>query len=304
MGDASRWLVTMAALLLGVGLALLTGRVHKQGAVSSETTRESPRRIVCMSPAATEIIFAIGAGGRVVGVSQHTVYPKEALELPRCGGFFNPNIERILSLRPDLIVSQGAAAELSDFSDRNGIALVALSLSDLDSILREAMRLGELLGLQEKASAFCRDMRERLNRISERVAGAEPVRVLLVTGRRPESLAGIYTVGPNTFLHDVVRAAGGRNVFYDLPVDYGVVNKESLLHRAPEVIVELHGEGGDPEALQRKVRALWAAYDTIPAVRKGRIYAIEETYALIPGPRIVALTERLAQIFHPEATDD
>ncbi|GAH56365.1 unnamed protein product, partial [marine sediment metagenome] len=103
-----------------------------------------------------------------------------------------------------------------------------------------------------------------------------------------------------TFLHDLLGVAGGRNVFVDLPRDYAPINKETLLQRAPDVIVELHGEGGDLARLQREVRRLWQGLPTIPAVRQGRVHVVEATYALIPGPRVVELAERLADLFHGE----
>ncbi|KPK62212.1 MAG: hypothetical protein AMK73_06550, partial [Planctomycetes bacterium SM23_32] len=212
----------------------------------------------------------------------------------------NPSHEAILSLEPDLLVAQGEAGDLTRFARDNGIELLSLDLTDLESIFRETARVGRVLGLTAEAERVCGELRARLDAVRQRAATRPPVRVLLVTGREPNALRSIATAGAGTFLHDAIEVAGGRNVFADLPSAYGVVNMETLIERAPEVVVELHGEGGDAEALQREVRELWDGLRTLPAVRQGRVYAVAATYALIPGPRVVLLAERLADLLHGE----
>jgi len=290
------------ALLVGLVLAYALSRPSRPAPERAGRSGSQYRysRIICMSPAVSEITFAIGAGPRVVGVSQHTQYPPEAMGLPRCGGFFNPNFEVILSLKPDLIIAQGEAADMRQFAEANGIELVLLSLTDLDSIWTEAERLGRILQVEDEAARMVAEKRARLDALRARAAGKPPVRALLVTGREPDSLSNISTVGPNTFLNDIIEIAGGRNIFDDLPVDYGVVNKEALLARGPEVIVELQGMDSAEQLDHGAVLALWQELPTLPAVRNGRVYAIDASYALIPGPRVVDLAEDLADLFHGE----
>jgi iron complex transport system substrate-binding protein len=258
------------------------------------------RRVITMSPAVSEIAFALGAADRIVGVSQHTRWPPEAAAKPPCGGFFDPNEERILELEPDLIVAQGEAAGLARFARANGVALLTLELTDLESIFREMLRLGTELGRRAEAERRCADLRGRLEEVRRRVAGRPVVPVLLVTGREPGALANIGTAGPGTFLHDLIEVAGGRNVFVDVPFAYGMINKETLIERAPEVVIELHGEGRDARGAEREARRLWQGMPTLPAVGQGRVHVIESTYALIPGPRVVQLAERLADLLHGE----
>jgi iron complex transport system substrate-binding protein len=258
---------------------------------------------VCTSPAATELVYALSpseADRRVVGRSDFTTYPPEALAKPSCGGVINPNYELVLALRPDLIVTQGAAEDLQAFADRNGIALVSLTLTDLQSVLEALSRLGEVLGLEAEAEAARASLQSRLDKVAARCRGKSPVPLLLVVGREMESLTGIFAAGPGGFLDDVIRVAGGRNVCADLPSSYASVNREAIVAKAPEVIVELHGEGGDPDEEEQRVREAWEAMAMLPAVRNGRVYVVTSTYALIPGPRVVDLAERLADILHPE----
>jgi iron complex transport system substrate-binding protein len=141
-------------------------------------------------------------------------------------------------------------------------------------------------------------MRCRLAQVQVAVDRKPGVPVVLVTSRDAGALSRISAVGPGGFLHDLIEVAGGRNVFADLPRTYAVVSKEAILERAPEVVIELHGESADLAAKGREARELWSGLWTLPAVRQGRVHVIEATYALIPGPRVVRLAERLAEILH------
>lgn len=300
-------LLVGAAFLVGLGLSFWLERLTAPRAEGSAPSQAPGpgfdfrhRRVICMSPAVVEIAFALGAGPRVVGVSQHSTYPPQALEKPLCGGYFNPNYEIILSLEPDLIVTQGKAEELTDFAQANGIEIVSLDLRDLDSIFAETKRLGRVLEVEAEAELLCAELRHRLAQVRVKVSRKPRVGVVLVAGREPGALNDIFAVGPGEFLHDLIEIAGGRNVFDDLHAGYAVVSKEALLQRAPEVVVELHGEGADAAATEREARRLWQAFPTLPAVRQGRVHVIESTYAMIPGPRVVRLAERLAEILHGE----
>jgi iron complex transport system substrate-binding protein len=299
--------VAAGALALGVVLSLLLETVEPPAADQSASTQAPEaaraytfRRVVCMSPAVTEIVFAVGAGDRVVGVSDHTMYPAEALNRPVCGGAYTPSSERILSVDPDLIITQGEAEKLRRFAADNGIGFVSLALTDLHSICSEAERLGGVLEVPERAALVVAEMRYRLALTRARTSAAGAVPVFLVTFREPGALNDLNTVGAGTFLDDVLAAAGGRNVFHDLPQAYGPVSKEAVLARRPEVIIELHGEGGDPAGAQAETERLWAGMAGLPAVQSGRVHVVESTYAMIPGPRVADLAERFAALLHGE----
>jgi iron complex transport system substrate-binding protein len=304
--NGKRIALLMVALGAGVAVSVMLPRDRTGPAANGASRRTRAERIICTSPAITELVYAISASEadrRVVGISDFTTYPPEALRKPSCGGFINPNRELVLALRPDLIITQGAAEDLQAFASANGIDVLSLELTDLDSILRAIDRLGGALGLEDEAAAARDSLQRRLDAVRARWAGSSPVPLLLVAGREMESLTKIFAAGPGGFLDDVIRVAGGRNVCDDLPSPYAIVNREALVEKAPEVIVELHGEGGDPAEQERRVREAWSAMSMLPAVRNGRICVVTSTYALIPGPRVVELAERLADILHPEPAD-
>jgi len=264
-------------------------------------TEKYAQRVICMSPAVTEMVYAMGQGDRVVGVSQYTSYPPEAREKPVCGALINPNTERMLMLKPDLVIYQGDQEDLTDFCRRNDIDLLRVRLSDMESVFDAIKRIGRALGCEADADVLCAEMRLDLARVRQAVADEPHKKVLVVTGREPGTLNGLNTAGGGTFLNDLIEIAGGRNVFRDVTRSYTVVSKEAVIRRKPEVVIELQGKGMlDPETVSR-IRKLWESLSSLPAVRNDQVHVIENTYALIPGPRVVKLARKLAKLLHPEA---
>lgn len=294
----------LGAFLLGVVLLWFLQNLSftappGPGGSSEGRGSRSAQRVICMSPAVTEIIFALAQGDRVVGVSQYSTYPPEALKKPQCGGFINPNTELIVALRPDLVITQGTASDLIAFCRSRGIAVASLDLTDLDSIFSAINEVGRVLGCEPEAERLCSRIRLELARIRLQVADKKRPRVFVVIGREPDSLKNLQTIGSSSFLHDLVELAGGHNVFRDLSKAYPTVSKESLVQRQAEVIIELRGEGTIGEREMARIVETWSAMAALPAVRNGRVHAVGSTYALIPGPRIVRLAEELAATLHP-----
>ncbi len=293
--------LTVAAFVLTAAfLSLFAGC----GGEEPESLRESEgadyARIICMSPASAELVFAIGQGERVVGVSDFTTYPPEADDLPRCGGFFNPNFELILALDPDIIITQGEAAELNRFGERYGVSILSLDITGLDSIYEAIALLGRRLGSEKEVGELVGEMKAGMQEIADRAGDRAQVRTLLVTGRDPGSLREVHVVGGGGFLHDLLTAAGGENILSDAGREYLTVSKEIILARGPEVIIELQGEGMMGERERERYLSVWNQMPALPAVRDGRVYVIGEGFALVPGPRVVKTAERIARLLHGE----
>ncbi|MEF8787913.1 MAG: helical backbone metal receptor [Planctomycetota bacterium] len=262
--------------------------------------RSRPQRIVCMSPAVTEMVYALEQGSRVVGRSQFATYPPEARAKPSCGGFINPNTEKILSLQPDLILTQGLGKKLRRFSQKHGIRLVRVELTDLQSIYDAIRRIGDVLRCPARADLVTARMRMKLAQVRLRTADREPRRVLLVVGREPGTLGSLNTAGGGSYLDDIVQRAGGINIFGGLESRYRQVSREAVARRRPEVIVELRGEGMVSSEKTKQIKQAWDAMPFLPAVRQDRIYVVKSTYALVPGPRVVKLARRLTDVIHGE----
>jgi iron complex transport system substrate-binding protein len=272
------------------------------GRSSDHTTGTAPaRRIISLVPALTEILFAIGAGPQVVAVSSYDDDPPEVKTLPRVGALLDPDTERILSMRPDLVLVYGSQAELLDQLNRAGIPIFRYRHGGLAELAPTFGRLGELTGHVEEAERVSSDIERRLGEVRLRVAGRGRPRTLLVMSREPMSLRQLDASGGVGFLNDLLELAGGANVFADVGRQAVRVSTEMLLARAPEVIVDLHYTGALDEAQLRKEREAWRPLASIPAVKANRVELLVGDYLVVPGPRIARAAEEYARAIHPDA---
>jgi iron complex transport system substrate-binding protein len=244
------------------------------------------------------MLFEIGAGNDVVAVSSFDRYPPEVAALPRVGALIDPDVERILALRPTLVVIYASQDDLRRQLQRAGIARFEYrhgSLADVVTTLRE---VGARVGRAAAADQRARQIEQHLASIHARVAPRKKPTVLLVFGREPNALRNIYASGGYGFLHDMLVAAGGENVFADVNRESVQATSELILARAPEVIIELRATGlsTSPDAAPDPA---WNALAAVPAVRDGRITVLEGDQHVVPGPYVAATVERLAQVLHP-----
>jgi iron complex transport system substrate-binding protein len=260
----------------------------------------APRRIISIVPATTEMLFVIGAGSRVVGVSSYDRYPPDVERLPRVGGLLDPNVEQILRLKPDLVIGYQTQRDLEQQLERAGIPLFPYAHRGLPDITDTMRVLGERVGLKAAAEREALRIEQQLATIRSRVMGRPRPRTLLVFGREQGSLRNVDASGGYGFLHDVLELAGGADVLADLHRQSVVMSTEMILTRAPDVIIELH-YGAMVQTRLDEERRVWNAVASVPAVKNGRVHLIVGDEFVVPGPRIVAAAERFARILHPEA---
>ena len=263
----------------------------------SPAASAAPLRIVSIVPAATEMLFAIGAGPDVVGVSSFDHYPAAVEKITRVGGLLDPNVERILQLKPDLVIVYGAKSDLAQKLDRAHIATYAYQTGDLANITSTIRALGKRTGRETGAEAEATRIERGLDAIKARVAGQPRPKTLLVFGREPGSLRGVYASGGVGFLHDMLALAGGDDVFAEVKKENVQISAEQILARAPEVVLELHGtRAADRIDAERRV---WSVLPSLPAVRQQRVQLLIGEWLMIPGPRIVEATKVFADALHP-----
>jgi len=259
-------------------------------------------RIVSLVPAVTEMLFAIDAGPQVVGVGSFDNFPDAVGSLPRVGALLDPDVERILQLRPDLVVTYGSQSDLLQQLQRAGVRAFEYRHSGIPGIFQTLAELGSAVDRRDQADRVTRDLQQHLDQIRARVAGRPRPRTLLVFERDPTSLRGLYASGGVGFLHEMLEIAGGVNVFADVQREAVQPSTETLLARAPEVIVELRAAG---LALATESvggeQAAWSGLSAIPAVRLRRIHVLSGDHLVVAGPRIGRATETLARALHPEA---
>lgn len=274
------------------------------GASAGQVGRDAarPQRIISLIPATTEMLFAMGAGDRLAGVSDYDRFPPEVSKLPRVGGLLDPNVERLISLRPDLVIVYDSQTDLKQQLDRAGIAMFRYSHRGLPDITETMRALGERVGSKAAADAAASRIEAQLTAIRVRVAGRPRPTTLLVFGRDAGALRHIDASGGYGFLHDVLELAGARDVLGDLKQQSVDMSTEMILRRAPEVIIELHyGDSLKQERLDDE-RKVWSALPSVPAVKNNRVYLMRGDEFVVPGPRIVIAAERFAQTLHPEIT--
>ena len=288
----------LVASLCGASLASLA-QANPTG--FAPQTLASVRRVVSLVPNVTEMLFAVGAGSQVVGVSSYDDFPPETKALPRVGALLDPDTERIFSLRPDLVVVYGSQTELEGQFARAGIRVYAYRHAGVDNVLQTIRDVARLTGHDAEGDRVVRDVRSQLDTIRMHVRGRPRPRAMLVLGRDAGALRGVYTTGGVGFLHELLGIAGGDDVFGDIRRESVQPSNETMIVRAPQVIIEVHS--GDPpsaDALRRE-RAVWNVFASVPAVRNNRVHLLYGGYLMAAGPRLGRAAETFARLLHPEA---
>ena len=271
----------------------------KKSAKTVEVTY--PKSIVTLSPAAAEILYAIGAGDQIAAVSQFTDYPPEAAEKPIVGGFDGKtlSIETILSYEPDLVyLSEGMHNFLIEPLDSYGIKWYLSNATSITAIEKEIMDMGELTGHQDEAAQVVAQMAEKLSKAYVPAAAPtedDEVEALDSTIKVYYEVwnAPFMSVGSTSFIHDVIVNAGGKNIFDDLADAYPMVSEETIIARAPDVILIPMNNGVSVEDV--KSRAGW---DSIPAVANDRVYIIDDNVYSRPAPRIADVVLDLSELLN------
>jgi cobalamin transport system substrate-binding protein len=263
--------------------------------------RTTPQRIVSLVPALTEELFAIGAGPQVVGVSSFDSFPDEVKKLPKVGALLDPDTERILALRPDLVIVYGSQTDLGTQLARAGIRVFEYRHGGIDAVLATIRRLARTTGHVPEGERVVHDIQSRLDAVRARVKGLPRPRTLLVIDRQPNVLRDVYASGGIGFINDMLGIAGGDNVFADVQRESVQPSTEILLTKAPDVILEVRATGMIPPATAEAERKVWSALPSVPAVRNGRIHLVADDALVVPGPRLAQGVETLARTLHPEA---
>lgn len=257
----------------------------------SHTFAAPPARIVSIAPSNTEILFAVGAGERVVAVDRFSDYPAEAKTKENVGSYIKPDLEKLIAAAPDVVFATRVhLKEVIPQLEARGIPAVVLEPKDLDQVLDRIGLVGKITGREDAARTLVAGLRARIARVSEKIAGAPRPRVFFEIDPK------LFTAGPGTFIDDLIGRAGGTNIAADATTAYPKLGSEIVVLKDPEVIV-LADEVAGETAEKVKARSGW---QSIAAVRSGRIVAIDPNITNRPGPRLVEGLEALARALHPE----
>jgi iron complex transport system substrate-binding protein len=268
--------------------------------VSAAAPAQRPVRIVSTSPSITEILFALGLGEQVVGVSTFCRFPPQVAALPKVGTFLKPDAELIAGLRPDLVVVHEGSAGLDRRLRSLRLPFVTADRGTLASIFTSIRQIGAAAGVRERADALIATVQQRLSMVRHSGASPPHPRVLFIIGRRPGMLADLVAVGPGAYLNELIQIAGGTNVL-DISgqPEYPRISMETVLRLDPDVIIDTVDMGETEAELRERGpinERLWRAYGTLTAVKTRRVYAATTDALVVPGPRVVEAAEWVARL--------
>lgn len=288
---------TVAALLTAIAFAASLAAQGRGTAVPLPA--RVPQRIISLVPATTEMLFAMRAGARVIGVSNYDHFPAGVEKLPRVGGLLDPNTEAILALKPDLVVLYDTQTQLKQRLAGAGITVYRYEHKGLPDITATMRTLGDAVGAHASADAGASEIERQLAGIRARTMNRPKPKTLLIFGREPGTLRQINASAGYGFLHDILEIAGGTDVLADLKKQSAMLSTEMILARAPEVIIELHYGESLPRTSIDAERRAWNALPSVPAVRNNRVYLLTGNEFVVPGPRIVVAAQKFAEVLQP-----
>jgi len=258
---------------------------------------DRPSRIIALAANITEIVFALRQQHLLVGATQYSNYPAGAARLPKVGSYIRPDLERILSLRPDLCigVKDGNPIAVVRRIMELGIPFYAVDPRNVSAVVETVQAIGDLLGAGENTARVVGGMNHKLDRIRRLVAGSrDRPRVFLQIGISP-----MVSVSPSTLVGELITLAGGRNVV-EGSNRYPVFSMEQILSLAPDVYIITSMAR---ENIFEDVKREWQQWQQMPAVRNKRIYLINSDLTDRPSPRLMEGLECLTAAIHPELID-
>ena len=256
-----------------------------------------PQRIISLSPSNTEILFALGLDDKVVGVTEYCNYPQAAATKPKVGGFSTVDIEKVVSLEPDLVLATNIHSKtVIPALEKLGLTVVALKPTSLPEVLDSITVVGKITGQNKQATKLVSDLRSRIEAITDKtqtLSSNQKPRVFYVTWHDP-----LMTAGMGTLADDVIANAGGQNIASDISGDK-TIDLETVIYRDPQVIVASIGMGTGEDLPWQYVQTEPRLKNT-QALLNDRIYKIDGDLIHRPGPRIVEALEQMAFFIHPE----
>jgi iron complex transport system substrate-binding protein len=287
------WFFVLLAAIF-VGSPLLEAQTLFEDALGRKiTVAKPPRRIVSLAPNITEILYALDIGDRIVGVTIYSDYPDEAKGKPKVGSYVSLNIEKIVSLKPDLIIgTYGGNPKTTVLRlEELGFPVYVTRTETAAEMLTMIEDIGTITYTSEKAGALVNRLRERIVAVTSRVKNVQHPLVFLEINAKP-----LITTGAGSFQHEVITLAGGRNLAGDSPARYPQYSLEDVVKKEPDIILI---STMDRAGLFEQQKAQWMRWENIPAVQNNRIHFIDSDLVDRASPRIVDGLEEMARLIHP-----
>ena len=249
----------------------------------------SSKRIITLAPALTEIVFALGKGENIVGNTKFCDFPEKAKKIVKVGGLLDLNVERIINLKPDIIILYPESYENLKIL-KNRIKLLIVPHRTLVHLYKSILQVSKGLKVEEKGMLMVSNLKKKLKNIHNRTRKQQKIKTLLIAGRNPDQLSNMTIIGKKDFLNDILEIAGGINA-YNGNIEYPNISIESIVSMNPGYIIEF--SVFFQKINNKKVLALWKKYKIIKAVKHDRIKIINDPMWLRPGPRVDEIAQEL-----------
>jgi len=304
----------MIILIFIISLSGCQGTLNKQSAIDTSSDKDGsfpvtvtddlgrkvtletePQRIVSLAPSNTEILFFLGLGDRVVGDTKYCDYPEEAKLLTKVGGFDDPSLEIVVSLKPDLVVATDRHQQMIKGLEDAGLKVVVLSSNSMEGIFNNIRLVGRAAGVEKTANDLTKGLQDRVDKVSQKI-GEIP------ENQRPTVYYEMWyqpfmSVGKESLIGQIIETAGGTSITDDFAEEYPQISEEVIVEKNPEVMIHSYGHGEDISSDEITARKGW---NGISFVKNNRIYSIESDLLTLPGPRIVDGLEKMAECLYPE----
>lgn len=266
------------------------------------STVKNYQRIITLSPSLTETVFALGLGDHVVAVTDYCDYPAQAQALPSVGSYTNTSLEAITRLQPDLVIMLNGQQQRQQQLEQLGIKTLVLDNSTIADIKETIQKIADLTDRQNEADKLLTSIQAQIDYVHNKVRGLVPVRTLVGIAHyvNSDQLDTVYIAGQHDFYNELLKLAGGVNVYTDTTVKVPSVSAEGIIRMNPDAIIDVFPEQKDHQSDMKQVIKQWQSLRNVNAVKQQRIYIIEHDYASIPGPRIFKLLPEMVQLLHPE----
>lgn len=264
-------------------------RVFEDSLGNKVIVEKTPEKVISLSPAITEMLFALKLEDKIVGTTDYCDYPEAANHTPKMGGFNTPNMELIVEAEPDLVfISSGVQADLSENFKKLGIKTFALDATTIDEVISNIELIGVIMDVEDNAKIMAEDMKVRKEFIEEKAKDLEKPLVFFEVWDEP-----LLSAGPNTFIADILNISGGINFAQDSNTDYPQVSLELLIEKDPDFYIAIdHKRNTDISDRP--------GFEGLKAIQNSKYYRIPDDFVTLPGPRIIEGLEKIASIIHPE----
>ncbi len=260
------------------------------------------RRIVSLAPSVTETLYALGLGDRVVGVTRYCKYPPEVQSKVCIGGYFDPNLEAIVALKPDLVVMLEEHRQALPGIEKLKLKSWVVCHKNIEGIIDSFRSIGRVCGRAAEGRQMAEEYQQRLEAIERKTAGLRRPRVMFAIDRvpAPNHLADVYIAGADGYFDRMIAMAGGENAYRERRVRFPTVSPEGILAMNPEVIIDLLPNVALERRDAKSIAADWDELAEVAAVRNHRVFVFSADYACVPGPRFIRVVEDIARVLHPD----